>query len=187
MPRRSLALALAAIVCASGVVFAQGRIKQHGRSTVEFKSNDALAVVYYDFAQRNHGGPWLLLDFAIQTKPRIVIHRDQISLRGPVERVYRLASQQEFLEDQATLTRLRQNALVQRQPLGAYFTSPVEDSIHFFAWPRTIVQDTFVSNPDHVPAGELLFKSPDGKWAPGEYHLIVNHEQVKVDLPIELK
>ena len=186
MPRRLLSLVVC-IACASALVLAQGRIKQHGRSTVEFKSDDALAIVSYDYAQTHHDGAWLLLDFAIQTKPRIAIHRDEISLRGPGERVYRLASQKEFLDDQATLNKLKQNAVVLRQSVSSYFTAPVESAIHFFAWPRTIVQDTFVANLDHVPAGELLFKSPDGKWAAGEYHLIVNHEKVKVDLPIELK
>jgi len=186
LPRRLLSLVVC-VACVSAAVLAQGRIKHHGRSTVEFKSDDALAIVSYDFAQQHHDGPWLLLDFAIQAKPRIAIHRDQISLRGPVERIYRLASQKDFLDDQATLNKMKQHAAVLRRPVSGYFTAPVEDAIHFFAWPRTIVQDTFATNLDVVPAGELLFKNPDGKWAAGEYHLIVNHEKVKVDIPIELK
>lgn len=186
MSRRLIAVAIAVSVAGSSFVLAQGRIKQHGRATVEFKSDDALAVVNYDYAQGNHDEAWLLLDFAIQTKPRIAIHRDQFSLRGADERVYRLASQKEFLEDQGALNRLKQNAAAQRQDLRGYFTTRL-DGISFFAWPKAIVQDTFATNLDQPATGDLLFKSPDGKWAAGTYHLIVNHEKVQVDLPIELR
>jgi hypothetical protein len=187
MRRLTAFVLVAGVLGVSGLLVAQGRIKQYGRSTVEFKSEDALAVVNYDFAQKNHAGPWLLLDFAIQATPRVAITRDQFSLRDAGERMYKLASQKEFLEDQAALNKLKQNAVVLRRSLATYFTSPVEDSIHFFAWPRTVVQDSFTTNLDDVAAGDLLFKTPDGKWAPGTYHLIVNHDKVKVDIPLELK
>ena len=187
MSRRIIAVAIAVSVAGSSFVLAQGRIKQHGRATVEFKSDDALAVVNYDYAQTNHDGPWLLLDFAIQTKPRIAIHRDQVSLRGADERVYRLASQKDFLDDQGALNRLKQNAITQRRDLRGYFTTSLDESISFFAWPKAIVQDTFTTNLDDPASGDLLFKTPDGKWAAGTYHLIINHEKAKVDLPIELR
>jgi hypothetical protein len=175
------ALALPAYPAAQAVVL------QQGRATVEYRSPEVNAVAAYDYSQRNHRGPWLLVELAVQTKARVAIHRDQISLLTPDERIIRVASQQQYLDDHAVLTQLLQNASVTRQPLSPYFRTPPQPTIRFFASPGRIVHDDFVSNQDEVAAGDLLFVSPTGRWAAGTYRLRISHERARVELPIELR
>lgn len=188
MPRRILVLTLAVAVCTTGVLLAQGRTKTYGRATVQYQDNRVLAVANYDYSQDNHDGPWLLIDFAIQTTDRFVINRDQLSLLTPDERRLPLASHEQFLAHQATLTRMLQNAATKRRPLGGYFTSPLVDTIKFFSeQPGTIIQNTVATHRDEIPTGPLLFYAPDGKWLPGTYRLALNSDRARVELPLELK
>jgi hypothetical protein len=186
MPR-SLSLVVF-VVCASALAVAQGRVKSYGKAIVEYRSPDALAVVNYEYSQRTHDGPWLLVEFALGTRHRVVIKREEFSLILPDERRLSLASHQQYIDESAFVTRLYQNAAVFRRPLSAYFTSPLSLTIRFFPGKvGSLVQDTFATNVDEVAAGDLMFRSPDGKWAPGDYRLVLNHETVKVELPLELK
>ena len=176
------------VVCASALVAAQGRVKPYGKAIVEYKSPDALAVVNYEYSQRTHDGPWLLIEFALGTPHRVVIGRDQFSLVLPDERRLPLASHQQYIEESAIVTRLYQNAAVFRRPLSSYFTSPLSLTIRFFPGKiGSLVQDTFATNVDEIAAGDLMFRHPDGKWAPGNYRLVLNHDKVKAELPLELK
>lgn len=177
----------AAIAVASGAVFAQGRVTPHGRSTIEFINGGTRAVASYDYSQANHSGAWLLLDFAVQTRPPTVYRREQFSLLTPDERRIPLASHDQVVSERPALTTLFQNATAVRRPLGAYFTSPLTRSIQFYSLSSTTIQNTFVTQADDVAAGELLFRAPDGTWAPGTYRLVVDHDKARVELPIELK
>src|SRR5688572_26215421 len=124
MLRRLTVLALtAAIAGASGAVFAQGRVKPHGRSTIEFSNDGTRAVASYEYSQKNHDSAWLLLDFAVQTLPPTVYRREQFTLITPDERRIPLASHEQYLGERSDLTRLFQNASSVRRPLGSYFTS----------------------------------------------------------------
>lgn len=186
MPR-SLSLAVL-VVCASALVAAQGRVTPHGKAIVEYKSPDALAVVNYEYSQRTHGGPWLLVEFALGTRHRVAIARDQFSLVLPDERRLPLASHQQYIDESAVVTTLYQNAAIWRRPLSSYFSSPLSHAIGFFPGRiGSLVHDTFATNVDEIAAGDLLFRSPDGKWAPGTYRLVLNHEKLKAELPLELK
>jgi hypothetical protein len=187
MPRRFLAVVLVTAASASALS-AQGRIKQHGRAIVQYTSNEVSAVASYEYAQRNHDTAWLLIEFAVQATQRIAIHRSQLTLLGPDERAYPIATQPQFLEDQQTLTRLFQNARIWRRPLDPYFASrPVVRTIRFFSAPGAVIHDSVATNLDEVAAGDLFFKSPDGKWNPGTYRLVLNHEKAKAELPITLQ
>jgi hypothetical protein len=167
---------------------AQGRVSQQGRAIVEFRSPDVNAVAAYEYSQRNHAGQWILIEFAVQAAKRIAIHRNELSLHGPVEgRVVPLATQEQFLEDSQELNKLLQNAVVTRRPLASYFTIPPKPTIVFFSAPGRIVHDSAVTNIDEVATGDLFFKAPDGRWPAGGYRLVLNHEQAKAELPIELK
>jgi hypothetical protein len=188
MRRRPIALALAAALVVSVAVSAQGRIKQHGKAIVEYRSEDVRAVASYEYAQRNHATPWLLIELAVMATRRIVIQRDELTLVGPDERRVPVATQQEFLDDHQTLTPLYQNASIWRRALDSYFpTRPTVNTLRFFAKPGTVVMDSAVTNQDQVAMGDLLFKSPDGKWSAGTYRLVLNHPQAKAELPIELR
>ena len=39
----------------------------------------------------------------------------------------------------------------------------------------------------NVATGDLLFKSPDGKWPAGTYNLVLNHDKARAELPITLQ
>jgi hypothetical protein len=188
MLRRSVILAVIVAVAVPMAIAAQGRIKQHGRAIVEYRSEDVRAVASYEYAQRHHATPWLLIELAVMATHRIVIQRDELSLVGPDERRVAVATQQEFLDDHQTLTPQYQNAGMWRRPLDSYFpTRPTVNTIRFFAKPGTVVMDSAVTNQDQVAMGDLLFKAPDGKWNAGTYRLVLNHPQAKAELPVELR
>jgi hypothetical protein len=175
-------------VTALATIPVDGQVRQLGRAIVQFRSNEVSAVANYEYSQRNHDEPWLLIEFAVQARNRIAIHRDQLSLLGPDERVYPIATQPQFIEDHETLTRLLQNAEVWRRQLSSYFTTrPSMQTIRFFAQPGGIVHDSAATNLDEVAAGDLLFKSPDGRWNAGTYRLVLNHDKAKAALPITLQ
>ena len=189
MLRQFLTLALATAVSASVALSAQGRIRQYGRAIIQYRSDEVSAVASYEYSQRNHDGAWLLIEFALQATERIAIHRSQLTLIGPDERTYQMATQPQFLDDQQTLTRLLQNARVWRRALEPYFVSrPAKQTIRFFSTPGGgVIHDSAVTNLEEVATGDLFFKSPDGKWNAGTYRLVLNHEKAKAELPITLQ
>jgi len=188
MKRLTAAALSIGLFCAAGSLHAQGRVRQHGRAIVEYSSPQIKAVAAYEYSRRNHKGAWLLVELAVQTKERVAIHRDQISLLSADERRrIPVASQEQFLEDHEELNRLLQNALVSRRPLDSYFTTRPQPTIQFFSFPGRIVHDSAISNLDEVAAGDVLFKSPDGRWPAGTYRLVINHEEARAELPLALE
>ena len=174
-------------LCAAAESYAQARLRQHGRATIEFSDRAIKAVAQYDYSQKNHDGPWLLIDIAVQARERIAINRDQLYLWTPDNRRVPLATQEQFLEAGNDMRQLLQNASVLRRPFGNYFTTPVQETVQFFAFPGTIVHDSVVTNRDQVAAGPLFFKYREGNWPAGKYTLIVNHEKARAELPITLE
>ena len=188
MLRRPTAITLAAALAATIGLAAQGRVTPHGRAITEFRSDRVLAVVNYEYSQRHHDGAWLLVEFAVQAKDRIAIHRDDLTILTPEEQVIPIASQADFLADHNEIAQLLQNASTTRRTLEPYFTSrPIFNTIHFVSMPDGIIPDSAISNPDEVATGDLFFKSPAGKWAPGAYRLVLNHDKAKAELPITLE
>ena len=120
MSRLTIVAVSMGLLFAAEFVSAQ-RVNQLGHAIVEFRSADVKAVAAYEYSRRNHSGEWLLVELAIQSKDRIAIERDQISLLTPGERMIPLASQQEFLDGHLMLNGLLQNASVWRRPLDSYF------------------------------------------------------------------
>jgi hypothetical protein len=187
MARVAVFAVCAAALGASAILLAQGQLRQHGRAVVEYRAPDVVAVAAYEYSHRNHAGEWLLIEFAVQTKARTAIDRDQISLLTPDEERIPLATQEQFLADQDELRQLLQNAVVSRRPLDVYFLTRPQPTLRFFAFPGGLVHDSAISNQDEVAAGDLLFKAPDGRWEAGTYRLELAHEQANAALPIELE
>jgi hypothetical protein len=188
MRRLTASVLLAAVMYASAPGAAQtGRVFYHGRATVEFSSPEVKAVAAYEYSRRNHRMPWILIELAVLAKARIAIDRDQITLLTPDERLIRLATHEMYREDQAELTKLLQNAVVSRRPLGLYFNASDVEAIRFFTRPGGTVSDSFVTNEDLVAMGDIFFKNPDGRWPAGEYRLRISHERARAELPIELQ
>jgi hypothetical protein len=189
MSRHTTAIALVTCIAGSAALLAQGSVKQYGKAIVHYRSSEVSAVASYEYSQKNHAGPWLLIEFAVQAKKdRIAIERDQLSLRTPGEDVVRLAAHMEYLDDQSTLTRLYQNASIFRRPLDGYFPSrPLMRTIKFFTGAGRTISDSAVTNVDEVATGDLLFLAPKGSWPAGEYVLVLNHPKVQAELPITLQ
>lgn len=183
---RAIAAAVSLLLASAQLAAQQARVTLEGRATVQVRGPEGNAVAAWDYSRTNHGGPWLLIEFAMQAKKRVAVDRSQITLLTPKEEIVRLATQPQFLEDQQVLTRLLQNATVSRRPLNLFFTSPLQPTITFFSFPGRVVHDSFITNQDEVASGDLLFKSPTGRWASGTYRLNVNHPDARVQLPIEL-
>src|SRR5712671_605937 len=85
---RSMALALAVGVLWGSIrPLAQEQsfphTKQRGRATVEYKDDILQVVASYDYSQRNHESPWLLVDLAAWTERRLILDRDNITLVTP--------------------------------------------------------------------------------------------------------
>jgi hypothetical protein len=189
MLRRPMTIALVALLAGTIALSAQGKVKQYGRATVEYRSDDVAVVANYDYSQKKHDGPWLLIDFAIQgRKGAIVIQRTELTLQTPDEQTVPLATQQLFLQDSKSLTPLLQNATIFRRSLDDYFPSrPAQRTVNFFSQPGGIVHDSVMTHPDEVATGSLLFKAPKGTWQEGTYRLVLSHDRAKADVPITLQ
>ena len=188
MFRRPTILALVALTAGGVTLAAQGRVKQYGRATVEYRSGDVTIVANYDYSQKNHTGPWLLIGFAVQGRSPIVIQRTDLLLQTPDEARIPVATQQQFLAEQELLRPLFQNATIWFRSLDDYFPSrPSQHTVNFFAFPGSIVSDSVMTHNDEVATGQLLFKAPGGKWPEGTYKLVLNHDKAKADVPIVLQ
>jgi hypothetical protein len=60
-------------------------------------------------------------------------------------------------------------------------------TIRFFSAPGAVIHDSVATNLGEVAAGDLFFRSPDGKWDAGTYRLVLNHEAATAQLPITLQ
>ena len=185
MGRLTIVALCLTLLSASEFVSAQ-RVRQLGRSIVEFRSRDVKAVAAYEYSRRNHADEWLLIELAVQAANRIAIERHQISLLTSAERRIPLATQQKFLEGREMINSLLQNAKIWRRPLTSYFAVRPQPTIRLFSFPGETVQNSFVTNPDETASGDLFFKSMEGGWASGVYRLVLNHPNAGAELPIEL-
>ena len=190
-----------AVLVASVAVGAQSRpaddnafphTRSFGRATVEFQDDKVHAVAIYDYSQRNHNTKWLLIDMAIASRQRFVLNKDHIKLLTPNGREIGVAPQEAIIADSAGVTKLLQNAKVNRQPLLSYFSQrnggPVEP-IRFQTFPvggGTVSPEVTVDN-DHVSSGPVLFATPEGRWEAGTYRLEVTNDVAKAGLPIKLE
>jgi len=185
MSRFTLVALCMSLLFSAEFVSAQ-RVKQLGRSIVEFTSPDVKAVAAYEYSRRNHSGEWLLVELAVQARKRIAIERSQIHVLTADEKIVPLGMQQEFLDGHEMLNGLLQNAKIWRRPLSPYFTTAPVATIRFFSYPGRNVNNSFVTNPDEVAAGDLFFKSTGGGWASGTYKLVLSHPDARAEMPIEL-
>ena len=69
--------------------------KKQGKATVEYTHEGFHVVVNYDYSQRNHDGAWLLIDVAMASNTRFVLHRDNFSIVTPESRTVKLATQED--------------------------------------------------------------------------------------------
>jgi hypothetical protein len=187
---RTFAILLAALL-STGAQLAQSFPHTHknGRATVVYKHEGLTFVANYDYSQRHHDQAWLLIDVALGSNTRFVLHRDNFSLVTPGGQTVRLASQMGGENDPNGINTLIQNAKIHRQDIDGYFPQRNRhEQIAFFSLPfsRTISNESIVDN-DRVTSGPLLFRSLDGKWPEGTYRLALDNEKAQAALPISLE
>jgi hypothetical protein len=187
---RTIAILLAAAL-STGAQLAQSFPHTHknGRATVEYRHDGLTFVANYDYSQRNHDQAWLLIDVALGSNTRFVLHRDNFRLVTPSGQALRLATQAQGEADPNGINTLIQNARIHRQNLDGYFPQrSTREAILFFSLPfqRSISNEAIVDN-DRVTIGPLLFRSLDGTWPEGTYRLALDNERAKADLPISLQ
>ena len=191
---RAIAILVLASVAAGATATAQKEqsfphTKKSGRATSEYRHQGFHVVINYDYSQRNHRGNWLLVDIAMASTNRFVLHRDNISISTPDGRTVKLATQENVTADGPGLTSLTQNSKIHRQNLDGYFSQrSARENLLFFTFPfeRTISSEAIVDN-DRVTTGALLFKSPEGRWPEGTYRLAIENEKASAALPIALQ
>ena len=162
---------------------------KYGRATIEYRHKGLGVVANYDYSQRNHSGPWLLIDVALESTDRFVLHRTNFKLITPDGQTIPLASQQQGRNDMPNINLLIQNAKIHRKDLDSYFPQrDRHEAFNFFSLPfvRSITDEAIVDN-DRVAQGPLLFQSQSGNWKEGTYRLVLTNDKAKAELPITLQ
>lgn len=186
---RTIAILLAAAV-ATGAQTSQPfpHTKKFGRATVEYKHEGLTFVANYDYSQRNHAGQWLLIDVALGSNQRFVVHRDNFAVVTSAGQTIKLATQAQGEADPNGINTLIQNAKIHRQNLEGHFPQRGRETVHLFSLPfsRSTSDEGVVDN-DRVTMAALLFRSPGGSWPEGTYRLVLDNERAKAELPISLQ
>ena len=187
---RPIAILLAvALTTSAQVGQAFPHTNKYGRATIEYRHQGLGVVANYDYSQRNHSGPWLLVDVALGSAERFVLHRTNFRIVTPADQTIPLASQQQGQADMENINLLIQNAKIHRHNLDSYFPQrDRHEAFNFFSLPfvRTVSDEAVVDN-DRVAQGPLLFRSPDGSWKEGTYRLVLTNDKAKAELPITLQ
>ncbi len=161
-----------------------------GSAVSEYNDGRAQAVAAYYYSQRQHAGPWLLLELGYRTRSRDVLRRDLIEIETPGGDIVPLSGQRRWGADPRRAVRLLQQATPTRHQVRSYFGSAANiNRLRFFSRPQdgyTVVdlEDSFW---DPVLIGDLLFESPTGAWEPGRHVLTIGYSRGTVALPIDLK
>src|SRR5262245_40819874 len=97
MVRPSVAvLAASAALAASVSLAAQSRpaddnafpnTKSYGRATIQFRDEKVHMVAVYDYSQRNHDGPWIILQAGVAVSQRTTVQRENFQIVMPGGRV----------------------------------------------------------------------------------------------------
>ncbi len=185
---RTSVILLAAAVSSAQLAQSFPHTSKNGRATAVYRHEGLTFVANYDYSQRNHDQPWLLVDVALGSNTRFVLHRDNFSLVTPGGHTVRLASQAQGEADPHGINTLIQNAKIQRRDLDGYFPQRRREQIAFFSLPfsKSISSENVVDN-DRITTGPLLFRSLDGTWPEGTYRLVLTHEKANGALPISLE
>jgi K+ transporter len=161
--------------------------KRHGKAIVEYRDDDLDVVLSYEYSQKNHDTPWLLIDFGMRAEHQFVIEREHIRLVSETGEWFPVASERHFVEDAARITHLRQNATIWRRDLTSYLGHVPRTPMKFFALPGegVIITGALVDR-EHNTLGELYFEHPGGSWLEGDYALLIEHPNARLKLPLEL-
>ena len=161
-----------------------------GSALSEYNDGTVQAVAAYYYAQRQHDGPWILLEFGFRSRRPLLIERDRVELETPSGDIVPLSGQRRWGADGRRAARLLQQITPTRHQVRPYFGSAIQVSrLRFFSRPEdgyTVVDREEVTW-EPVLIGDLLFESPTGAWEPGRYVLAIGHAFGIARLPIDLR
>lgn len=164
-------------------------VRSVGRAATEFRDGDVQVVAAYYYSQREHDGPWLLVELGFNSRKALTLRRDRIELTTPAGDVVPLSGQRRWAADPARARRLLQQTRTVRHPLTSYFSQiAIVTRLRFFTRPEddgTVVDEMSVGGETLV--GDLMFESPTGAWDRGTHVLVIGHELGVARLPIELR
>lgn len=165
-------------------------VKVLGAALSEFDDRTAQVVAAYYYAQRNHDGPWILIELGFRARRRTRLERHRVEIETPSGDIVPLSGQRRWGADGARAARLLQQVTPTRHQVRGYFGSASAlTRLRFFARPEdghTVVdaEDAFW---DPVLVGDLLFESPTGAWESGRHLLVIGHEYGVVRMPLDLR
>jgi len=168
------------------------RTKPYGRATVQYEDPQVKAVAIYDYSQRHHNQPWLLVQFGVSLSQRTEVRRDNFHIViMPDRREVPLATQQQFLADAARMQQFKQNARIFYRNLTSFFPKS-GDQVFGMRW-VSLPEEGTIREVEVLPAeynlliGDLYFKSPTLKWESGTHRLVFDHPKGHAELPIRLE
>jgi hypothetical protein len=159
-----------------------------GKAIAQYRDKDLQLLISYEYSQREHKSPWLLIDVGARSERRLILDREHFKLVAANGEWFPVASQQHFLESSQQIQSIRQNAVIWRRDLETYL-GPVQqrETLKFFALPgEGVVITGALLDKDRNTFGELYFETPKGAWEAGEYALLIEHPQARLALPITL-
>jgi hypothetical protein len=197
---KALAAAAAVVLSASVALIAQRpaddnafpRTKPYGRATVQYEDPQVKAVAIYDYSQRNHNQPWLLVQFGVALSQRTEIRRENFHIvQMPDRREVPLATQQQFLDDAARIQQFKQNARIFYRNLTSFFPKS-GDRVFNMRWVAlpgegTIPELVVIPAEYDLVVGDLYFRSPTLRWPSGVHRLVFDHPKGHAELPIRLE
>ncbi len=161
-----------------------------GSAVSEYNDGKAQVIAAYYYSQRQHAGPWVLVELGFRTRSRDVLRRDHIEIETPSGDIVPLSGQRRWGADPTRAVRLLQQVTPTRHQVRPYFGSAANiNRLRFFSRPQdgyTVVdlEDSFW---DPVLIGDLLFESPTGAWEPGRHVLTIGYSRGIAALPLDLK
>jgi hypothetical protein len=162
--------------------------RERGRAAVEYQDADIHVVAAYYYSQFNHDTRWLLVQTAVSTEDNVVFDRENIRLVTPAGREIALATQARVGRSVAGIRPVVHGGAASRHDVLSYFNErdrayPFE----LFSLSSGAVQTNFVTHRHHVAHGDLFFESPTGLWEDGTHTLVIERDDVRAALPIELE
>jgi hypothetical protein len=165
-------------------------VKKMGRTVSRYRDDVVQVVVGYKHAHYHLDSRWILLETCISATggQPVEIYREDVTLLGPDGTRMPMPSQKKMAHGIPDLSRMLLQARVVRDPLGGYFPGRIrEERLGFFCVPgEGIVFDQVTVDHDTLAWGHLFFESPNGRFEPGIYTLVMENKLAHVRLPLAL-
>jgi hypothetical protein len=165
-------------------------VKKMGRTVSRYKDDVLQVVVGYKHAHYHLDSRWILLETCISATggQPVEIYREDVALLGPDGTRMPMPSQKKMAQGIPDLSRMLNQARVVRDPLGGYFPGRIrEERLGFFCVPgEGIVFNQVTVDHETLAWGHLFFESPNGRFEPGIYTLVMENKAVHVRLPLAL-